>query len=467
MHADLLILGGGMAGLAAAARAAELGASVVIAEKRTSLGGSAALSAGIVWTAPDHATLREVVPSGDPVLGRILIDRFPKAVDWLRSLGIAVSEPWQGQFGFGTAVWADIPSLIATWTRLIEQAGSTVLRSAAARSLILADDGSVAGARLTRPGTGGEPTTGRGPTTAGETTTGGQPAEVLAAVTVSAPRVLLATGGFQGDRELLTGFLGPAAGTVLVRSNPGSTGDGFRLGRAAGAAASRCLGGFYGHLVPSPLRRFDPEDFLPLTQYQSRRSILVNKFGQRFTDESLGDEVSNQETLRQPAARAFLICDDTVRQQDGVSAPYPHGTPVDRFAAAARAGARIGQAPTMEQLVDLVGDWGVNRRALLATLTECQAGGGPAAGPPLPAGASPLRVAPFHAMEVQPTCTFPFGGLAVDEACRVLDRDGSPVGGLFAAGADAGGLQDFRYVAGLALGLVFGPWAAENALTGP
>ena len=96
------------------------------------------------------------------------------------------------------------------------------------------------------------------------------------------------------------------ADALLVRSNPGSVGDGFRMGREAGAAASRCLGGFYGHLVPSPLAQLRPEHFLPLTQYWSNHAVLVNLLGRRFTDESLGDEVSNQALLRRPGARGSL-----------------------------------------------------------------------------------------------------------------------------------------------------------------
>ena len=73
----------------------------------------------------------------------------------------------------------------------------------------------------------------------------------------------------------------------------------------------------------------------------------------------------------------------------------------------------------------------------------------------------PLREPPFHAVEVQPALTFPLGGVRVDTWGRVLDRDGRAVAGLYCAGGDAGGLQGPRYVAGLALGLVFGPRAVD------
>jgi hypothetical protein len=48
----------------------------------------------------------------------------------------------------------------------------------------------------------------------------------------------------------------------------------------------------------------------------------------------------------------------------------------------------------------------------------------------------------------------------------VLDRDGGWVRDLYAAGADAGGLQGPGYVGGLALGLVFGPRVAEAVRAG-
>jgi succinate dehydrogenase/fumarate reductase flavoprotein subunit len=415
--ADLLVIGGGMAGLAAGAAAAEAGARVTVVEKSRDLGGSAAVSAGIVWTAPDYETLRRVVPGGDPALGHALIDGFWPAVEWVRASGVPVSESWEGQMGFGSAVRVDMAALLTAWRQKIVSAGGTVMVGSPARKLTADRTGRVSGALIEGPRE------------------------------IRADAVLLATGGFQGDPELLATFIGPGADAMLVRSNTGSVGDGFRLGREVGASASKCLEGFYGHLVPSPLAELREDQFLSLTQYYSNHCILVNRLGLRFTDESLGDEVSNQATLRQPGSRAVLLCDERIRTAFTVTAPYPHGQVIDRIAAAREAGGRYASARTKEELVDVVAGWGVARKDLAATLDP-----------------EPFIDPPFHALEVQPAITFPFGGLRVDPDGRVLDRDGTPVPGLFAAGADAGGLQDRRYVGGLALGLVFGPRAARTAI---
>ncbi len=118
-------------------------------------------------------------------------------------------------------------------------------------------------------------------------------------------------------------------------------------------------------------------------------------------------------------------------------------------------------------MLDAVAGWGVPPLALANTLDQWAAA---AAGHefaleiPRAVRPEPIDDPPFHALEVQPAITFTFGGLRVDPDGRVLDRDGAPVPGLFAAGADAGGLQDVRYVGGLALGLVFGPRAALAAI---
>jgi succinate dehydrogenase/fumarate reductase flavoprotein subunit len=408
---DLLVAGGGVAGMAAAAHAARQGAQVLVVEKGDRLGGSGALSAGILWTAPDLHTFEQVCPRGDRELGRVLVEGFDGAVELAREAGVDVSERWTGQMGFGVAVQIDIHALLARWAADVLDAGGEIRKHTEVAELLLDADGAVRGAALGRERTE-------------------QPAGC----------VLLATGGFQGDPEAVSEFLGEGAEAMPVRSNPGSTGDGLRMGRAAGAALAGPMTGFYGHLVPSPLERFEAGDFLPLTQYHSRECVLVNREGSRFTSERWGDEVSNQALLREPGSRGMLLCDERVRREHAMGPPYPHGQSVDRFELARAAGARIASVGTLEELADLSG-------ASAAMLAE-----------------RGLSEPPFWALEVQPTLTFTFGGLAAGADGQVHDSQQRPIPGLFAAGADVGGLQDTGYVGGLILGLVFGPRAAEAAL---
>ena len=440
LKVDVLVVGGGMAGMSAAVVAATAGAEVAVVEKGPQIGGSAAISAGILWTAPDYATLREHVPDGDPELGRVLVGDFAAGVAAVRATGAEISAPWQGQMGFGLAYAIDVVGLLERWRTAIESARGWVIRNTAARRLLLDGAGGV-----------------RGAVTMG----------VDGLAEVEAGAVILATGGFQGDPALLVTFLGSNADRMPVRSNPHSVGDGFRMATSAGAAASRALGGFYGHLLASPIDRLDERLFLPLTQYHSNHCILVNRLGRRFIDESRGDEHSAQALLRQPEARGVLLADERVRRTYVISAPYEHGGVVDRFAEAAGAGARFAIGDTVDDLVEQVAAWGIpsgNLRSTIARHTAASAGERVELDASLPPSAEPLVEAPFYALEVQPAITFPNGGLRVDVDGRVLDRDGRPIQNLYAAGADAGGLYNVGYAGGLAAALVFGRRAGHAAV---
>ena len=269
---DLVIVGGGQAGLAAGAAAVERGLSVVVLEKTGSFGGSAALSAGILWTAPDVETMRAILPEGDPELGRVLAEGFEPAVDWVRRAGVPLSERWSEHLGFGHAYRVDIHALHEHWASVI----GDVRLNTPVRSLLFEDDRVV------------------GVVAAGEE--------------LRARAVLLATGGFQGDAELKKRFLGWDADRILVRSNRGSVGDGFRLAASAGAAASHGLGTFYGHTVAAPLSAFEPGSYLPLAQYHSKWCILVNGSAaaiptRRWGTRSPTDDAAPAGPARVPAVR--------------------------------------------------------------------------------------------------------------------------------------------------------------------
>jgi succinate dehydrogenase/fumarate reductase flavoprotein subunit len=436
MTVDLLVLGGGMAGLTAAARAAERGADVLVAEKAAAPGGSAVL-AEFLWTAPSLEALRAVEPDGDPDLARGLIEGRTAALEWLGELDVPTG-PEVPLLGFGAGHRVDTAALIRA---LRERIGAQrLLLRTEPEELLLGDDGRVEGAVL------------RGPD--GERRT------------VRARWTLLATGGFQGDPRLRAAHLPAGAGDMPVRANRVSDGRGLGLGLAAGAAARLAGARFYGHLWPAGVRIDDPARFAPMTFFHSEHGLLLDRYGRRFVDETEGDHLNTIAVLERSGGRALLVCDERVHRE-WMLRPYVKGLePVDRFALAYRAGGRCATAGDLDELALLPEEWGYDGPAVRDTVkayTRACAAGTP--DPPRRRDLAALDEPPYYVVEVAAAITFTFGGLAIDAGARVLRDDGAPVGGLLAAGADAGGLYVRRYAGGLAAAMAFGLAAAQTALT--
>jgi flavin-dependent dehydrogenase len=132
---DVLIVGGGMAGLAAATVAAENGARVVVVEKGTRPGGSAALSVGTFWAVPDFETLRRRVPLGDPDLGRAVVEDYPAAVEAIRRMGLPVGDRVSGVMTVGVGHSIDVHALLDLEVAVIERSGGRVACNATVRQL--------------------------------------------------------------------------------------------------------------------------------------------------------------------------------------------------------------------------------------------------------------------------------------------------------------------------------------------
>src|SRR5918992_1288551 len=179
-----------MAGVVAAARARELGASVVVLEKGDRPGGSFLLSSGFVWRYRDWDTFRAQCPGGDPALQRAVFDQLDDALAWLEALGGAVAARETGN-ELTTGVRLDP---VATVEALARAAGTVELRS---------------------------------------------PLEKL-----PAGPVVLATGGFQGSREFVRRYVTAEAASLRLRANPWSTGDGLRLALEHGASMSEGMDEF-------------------------------------------------------------------------------------------------------------------------------------------------------------------------------------------------------------------------------
>jgi len=435
---DLLVIGGGMAGLTAAAAASAQHANVVLVERGDQAGGSA-LYAGFVWTAPSPEVMTQVNPRGDPALAAALLDGFGDGVAWIRSLGVDC-RPAVNVLRFGRGHQVDTGHYLSACEQRIKANGGEVLTRTRAESLIV-DDGTVRGAVCRRPD--------------------GSLRHVEARWT------LLATGGFQGDTGLRAQHIHPQAADLQVRANLYSDGDGLRLGASAGAAVGQAGAGFYGHLMPAGVPLSDPSMFVDLALYYSEHALLFNADGERFVDETIGDHITALALVSQPGARGLLVA-DAAAYRDWITGSYVEGIPgIDKFALAARRGARCAVADSVKDFDILPEEWGYPGAKIGAALAALNRD--------LSAGTSPrparsydqalVAEPPFYVIEAAPAITFTFTGLLTDTAMRVRSAAGGVVPGLLAAGADVGGLYYQAYAGGLAPALVFGLAAARTALT--
>lgn len=431
---DLLVFGGGMAGMSAAARACSDGASVVLVEKGPAIGGSA-MYAGFIWTTPTVEVMQDVNPDADPALSARVVENYGEALEWVRSVGVAVADPVT-VLGYGRGSATDMANYLLACERLVREHGELLPGWSAKR--LLFEDGVVAGAEIENAA--GEPRV------------------------IRARSTLLATGGFGGDPSLRKEHIHPLAADLPLRANTHSVGDGFRLGRAVGAAFGPPNAGFYGHLIPSKVAYNNPSEFTDLTFYHSEHGVLLNLEGRRFCDETIGDHLNTLYVLDQPEARALLVYDQRVHDE-WMMAPYVEGVePLDKFQLAYRRGARAAVADDIEEFEALPEEWGypgeASRDTLLEFNRECEAG---TPNPGRKLDAAPLVAPPFYVIEVIPAITFTFSGLKIDPEARVLDEAGRVIPGLLAAGADAGGVFYRAYAGGLACALVFGLQAAATA----
>jgi succinate dehydrogenase/fumarate reductase flavoprotein subunit len=427
VEVDVLIVGAGMAGLTAALRSTELGRSVMVIEKAAEVGGSARLSGAFLWTIPDRDAFRRECPQGDRALGDLLVDGYTAMAEWIRSTGVHFSELRPVTSGSGYQI--DIVGYLQHTVRRVEAAGGTILRDADVDALVLAEHGAVEGARI-------RDSSGRYEVRAGAT--------------------ILATGGFQGSSAWLQKFFGDAGSRLLRRSNAYSSGDGLRLGLSAGAATSAVMDAFYGHLLASPLPELVPSGFVRFARVYSSEGVLVNLRGRRFVQEWRGDHVNTQAAAGQPEGRVALIIDEATHR-GAASSPIALGMEAyDTVADSYAVGARVASEATVREVAQAASAWGYDAAGIESAVAEHRAAA-------TDAGERSLGDGPFHVMEVRPGITFTQGGVRIDADARVLDTRGEPVPGLFAAGADAGGIFNGGYAGGLAMSAVTGLRAALSA----
>jgi fumarate reductase flavoprotein subunit len=431
----VVIAGGGLAGLTAALRATELGARVTLLEKGASPGGSFVYSSGYVWSYVDLPTFRREAPGGDAALQRLILERLGSGLTWLEGAGgvLLASETgnpltFGARFDPARTVSALVDRLVAT--------GGEMLTETALETLLEDTEGRVAGVRVSSSGE-----------------------------TQAADAVILASGGFAGDPEMVGRHIIGGADRMRVRAHPRSTGDGFRAALRKGALASAGLDEFYGRNLPAPPADFPPERFVEVSQLYGRYAVAVNASGERYADEGAdwSETALTQATAHQPGLYAWYVLDAR-----GLEGRVRERTAKEMVETAKITGGTVIEAASLTELADRLAERGVPRETFLRSLEDYNAA--VAAGrdpfPPRSGQAWPLHDPPYVAVKVAPSITHTVGGLAVDTGCRVLrGTDEWPIPGLYAAGVEVGGVSVGGYTSGLASALVFGGTAAESAVS--
>jgi fumarate reductase flavoprotein subunit len=458
---DVIVVGGGGAGMCAAVEAHAAGARVALLDADSRLGGSTALSGGVFYAAGTSVQRSRGITGDDAdamfeyymtlnqyrveaSLARLLCDHAGPALEWL--IGIGVEFPPEELYSSGVervprghAAAGAGAAIAAALERQVRQ-----------RDIDVAVGSRVAG--LVRERADGPV---RGIEVDGES--------------VTARAVVLCTGGFGANPYLLHQHYPSAARQGDWAWYIGSAhcqGDGLTLGQAVGADV---VGHDRGLLLTTPNFRKVLEVFVP------GWLVYVNREGRRFVNEMAEYAVMAGVIQAQTGGSCFAVFDESARREAKPLARYADAfaagvLPMNWVADELAAQAQSGKVLTAETLAALALRCGIRPGALAATVERYNADARTGEDRAFfkPGGEmKPILTPPFYAAEIKPAIVcLTSAGLRIDAAARVLGTDDRPIGGLFAAGETTGGVLGERYVGGgnsIANAIVFGRLAGREA----
>jgi flavocytochrome c len=440
---DVVVIGGGAAGLAAAIEASQAGASVALLEKLPMLGGSTIVSGGIVYgtgyTIQKEAGIEDSV---DALVAywmeraenkaredflRYIAERSGETIDWLAGNGVVFGAPYPtGSSPVPRAVTAEGRGngLIEPLKNVALENGVDILLQTTAESLIVNSNNRVIGVMAKD--------------SAGE------------ALKLNANAVVIATGGFDRSVELVKEYA-PIMENQPTFSGVGNTGDGLSMALAVGADVSGHGGVIGFRAVPGELAYTTAISTL---MWMPRMN--VNLDGNRFARETLD---------------YMLFYEELVKQRDGVTYRiFDQNTYLPALDEAVEKGSAF-VAETLEDLAIQAGIDVDNFLATVANYNEMIANGVDTEFGKNLTGFTPIETPKFYAVKIVPAVLGTLVGITVDIDARVLDTNGNPIVGLYAAGEVANGDLYYRVYPGsgasITMSFVFGRVAGVNAAALP
>lgn len=457
--ADVVIVGGGGAGLAAAVSASDAGASVILIEKLASVGGNTLVCGGI-YNCPDPELqkpqgiedsvefyVQQTWEGGDKVgnldLVKVLCGNSYDGLQWVKSLGMKFkNEITQGAGALYRRTHASVDMMgtgfINTYMNNLKAKGDKVqiLTETKGESLIM-DGDKVVGVNATDKN-------------------GNQ-------VTIKANKnVIIATGGFSANvkmrQEYNTSGKWPELGSKVLNTNtPGITGDGILMAKEAGANLvdmEQIQMLYLGHPKTGKMLGYTPRGL-------SRTDIImfVNKEGKRFVREDGRRDQICCAILEQTDGLMYIVesADDNAPSID--EAKTTDGVPFRE----AEANGDLFIADTIEELAKKIGADPANLKKTFDDFNASVDKGKDEFGRTL--FSTKLVKGPFIATPRVPAVHHTMGGIQIDTQCRVLNAKGEVIKGLLACGEVTGGIHGANRLGGNAVvdTVVFGKLAGEVA----
>ncbi|WP_025820518.1 flavocytochrome c [Shewanella marina] len=422
---NVVIIGSGGAGLAAAVAARHQGAEVIILEKEPIPGGNTKLAAGGMNAAETKVQAKlgikdkkqimidDTMKGGrnlnDPELVKVLANNSSDSIDWLMAMGADMNDV--GRMGGasvnrshrptgGAGVGAEVAQVL--WDNAVKDGADIRLNSRVVR--ILEAGGKVTGVLVKGAHTG--------------------------YYVIKAESVVLATGGFARNNDRVAKY-DPKLKGFAATNHPGATGDGLDVAQLAGAA-TRDLKYIQAHPTYSPVG-----GVMVTEAVRGNGAILVNREGKRFVNEITTRDKASAAILAQKGASAYLVFDNSVRKSLSKIEGYVHLHIVEEG----------------KTLPDLAKEMGVPAAALEQTIKSYNAAvkagkDDQYARPNMP---RELNHGPYYAIEVKPAVHHTMGGVVIDTKGEVKDTKGNIIKGLYAAGEITGGVHGANRLGGNAI----------------
>ena len=494
LEAEVVIIGGGGAGMAAALSATEVGCTKVVVLEKAVIGGNSML-AHDVFGAESPVQRRMGVDARrdefftmamrwthwslvNPRIVRAFIDKSGDTIRWLQSKGLKFE---LGQYYVNQmprsmhTIHGEGVELMKVLAAECKAKGVSVLTHTPADRIFRNEDGSIAGVVATA-------SNGR--------------------VVIIAKTVIVTTGGYAANSDLLKkhcSYYNPD--TMLSHGVRSNTGDGILMATQVGAATAGL-----GHIMfhgpsapPTGTARMkigneggDTQEYPLSILIREPQTLWVNKRGKRFIDEghNLASFASATTVAQQPGGIMYTIFDDKTKQlmeEDGLNWPGAYGgqvressrhrrplagMPLPGLGRELRAQLGKGSGLKIADSLDEIATWiGAKGAALKATVDEYNAGcdkGHDAIFCKDRRYLLPLRCAPYYAIRGQAFICDTAGGIKINEHMEVLDKDDNPIPGLYAAGSTTGCWESANYcyeLTGHLLGFALnsGRIAGENA----